>query len=72
MKTKKKVYKEFGEGLRYLIHDGEKPVFRYVGSLRNKRTGQRTGQRTGKRTGQRTGKRTRKKRAKQRSVRKRC
>lgn len=56
MKTKKKVYKEFGEGLRYLVHDGEKPVFRYVGSLGKKRTRK---------------KRTFKKRATRRSVRKR-
>ncbi len=63
MKTKKKVYKEFGEGLRYLIYDGEKPVFRYVGSLGKKRNG--------KRTSKRTGQRTRKKREKKRSVSKR-
>ena len=56
MKTKKKVYKEFGEGLRYLIHDGKKPVFRYVGSLGKKHTHK---------------KRTFKKRATRRSVRKR-
>ena len=30
---RKKQYKEFGKGLLYLIHDGSKPVFRYVGNL---------------------------------------
>ena len=27
----KKIYKEFGPGLRYLIFDGYKHVFRFVG-----------------------------------------
>jgi len=30
-KTKKKIYKEYGPGLRYLIFDGEKHVFKFIG-----------------------------------------
>ena len=30
-KTKKKIYKEFGPGLRYMVFDGYKHVFRFVG-----------------------------------------
>ena len=27
----KKIYKEYGPGLKYLIYDGNKHVFKYVG-----------------------------------------
>jgi len=30
-KTKKKIYKEYGPGLKYLIFDGEKHVFKFIG-----------------------------------------
>jgi len=30
-KSKKKIYKEYGPGLRYLIFDGEKHVFKFIG-----------------------------------------
>ena len=30
-KTKKKIYKEYGPGLRYIIFDGEKHVFTFIG-----------------------------------------
>ena len=29
--TKKKIYKEYGPGLKYLIFDGYKHVFKFVG-----------------------------------------
>ena len=31
IKSKKKIYKEYGPGLKYLIFDGNKNVFKYVG-----------------------------------------
>lgn len=30
-KTKKKIYKEYGPGLKYLIFDGYKHVFKFIG-----------------------------------------
>ena len=29
--TKKKIYKEYGPGLKYLIFDGYKHVFKFIG-----------------------------------------
>ena len=33
IKSKKKIYKEYGPGLKYLIYDGNKNVFKYVGEI---------------------------------------
>ena len=33
IKSKKKIYKEYGPGLKYLIYDGNKNVFKYVGKI---------------------------------------
>ena len=33
IKTKKKIYKEYGPGLKYLIYDGNKNVFKFVGKI---------------------------------------
>ena len=30
IKKSKKIYKEYGQGLKYLIYDGNKHVFKYV------------------------------------------
>ena len=33
IKSKKKIYKEYGPGLKYLIFDGNKNVFKFVGKI---------------------------------------
>ena len=33
-KKGEKEYKDYGEGLRYMVFDGKEPVFKYVGDMK--------------------------------------